>query len=313
MYENSILNDIKNIDNIVIAGHTNPDGDAIGATFAFAQVMKKLGKNPIILLESVAEKFSYINGAQYLYEGKLEELEPQAFFAIDCGDLNRLGDVESVFKKSRLTYNIDHHISNTNFADKNIVNGSASSASEMVYDLVKDMCDMDVDIATAIYTGIIFDTGGFKHNSTGVHTHQVAAELIGLGVDSSKIHSKVLYEHTIPQVEIFNVALNNLRIDGTLAYSTLSFDEMEKCNTKSGDLDGIVEYLLNIKGIEVSALVSEKARDKVKISLRSNGVDVNYIAGKFGGGGHKQAAGAGYDGSLNDALTDLVAEIKRNL
>lgn len=312
MYKNNIINDIKNCETIVISGHTNPDGDAVGATFAFAQAMKAMGKKPIILLEKYADKLNYIKGGEYVYRGNYDELNPEIFFALDCGDKSRLGEAEAVFERAKLTYNIDHHISNTNYGDINIVNGFASSASEIVYEILKDICAIDKDMAVAMYSGIIFDTGGFKHSSTSKRTHQIAGELLELGVDSADIHSKILYEHTLPQVKVFSKALDNMSIEDGIAYTTLSVEEIDNCNAEFSDLDGIVEYLLNIAGIDVSVLITQRSSDMVKISLRANSTDVNYVASKFGGGGHKLAAGASYSGTLQETIKLVLTEIKGN-
>lgn len=314
MYNNNILNDIKNIQTVYIAGHFNPDGDAVGACFAFALAMAKLGKNPVVLLDKYADKFNMLNGSQYVYGGEYSKLEPEIFFSIDCGDKDRLGRALPVFEKAKTKYNIDHHISNNNFGDYNIVNAKASSASEIVYEILSKITDIDKDIASAIYSGILFDTGGFMHNCTSKRTHQIAGELVEKGIDTPFIHSKILKEHTLTQVRVFNKALENLVVENCIAFTKLTDAEIKGCGADPSDLDGIVEYVLNIDGVRVSMLATERNENMVKLSFRSRTIDVNSVAALFGGGGHILAAGAGVkDRELNDVVNEAFNELKARL
>ncbi len=314
MYKNNILNDIKDIQTVYIAGHLNPDGDAVGACFGFALAMAKLGKKPVILIDKYDKKFNLLKGKEYIYEGDYKDLEPEIFFSIDCGDKARLGRALPVFEKAKIKYNIDHHISNNNFGDCNIVNGSASSASEIVYELISKMVNIDKDIASAIYTGILFDTGCFMHNSTLKRTHQIAGELVEAGVDTPFIHSKIFKEHTLTQVKIFNKALENLVVKDGVSCIKLTDAEIKSCNALSSDLDGIVEYILNITGVGAAMLATERDNNFVKLSFRSRTIDVNAVASLFGGGGHTLAAGAGVSGrSLDEIADEAFNELKTRL
>jgi phosphoesterase RecJ-like protein len=315
VYENNIFDAVKAVNKVVIAGHTSPDGDAVGSTFAFAQALAQKGLKPVILLEDYAERFDFIKGSEYVFKGDYDSLKPDIFFSLDCGDKERLGRAAAVFHRAAVTYNIDHHISNEGFADYNIVNARASSASEIVYELIKDNCEITGDIATAIYSGIVFDTSGFKHNSTSQRTHIVAGELVGLGVDTAFIHAKILYEHSVSQLKVMSCALCNAHIDTELgiAYSVITKEELEGCGAVNGDTDGVAEYLLNIRGVNVSALLTQRDLKKVKISLRSKKYNVNKVAATFGGGGHILAAGASSNMSLDDTLTALIDRIKEEI
>lgn len=315
MYENDIFDRIKNVRCAAVAGHTSPDGDAVSSVFAFAAVLAQKGIKPVVLLEEYADRFDFIDGAQYLYKGDYDSLCPEIFFALDCGDKERLGRAAQVFDRAAYTYNIDHHISNTLFADTNIVNAKASSASEVIYEIIRDNCDMTQEIATAVYSGIVFDTSGFKHNSTSPRTHEVAAELVALGVDTAFIHSKILYEHSISQLKVMGKALSNARFDMEhgIAWSALNFDELAECGAKNGDTDGVAEYLLNIRGINVSALLTERERGKTKISLRSKKYNVNKVAHAFGGGGHILAAGASHSAAPAETEKLLIDKIREEI
>lgn len=311
LYRTDILKDIDKVDRVYIAGHINPDGDAVSACFAFAMAVKKLGKTPVVLLENIPDKYNFLKGSEFWYTGDYEKLNPQLFVALDCGDKQRLGIAAEVFDKAELTYNIDHHASNVGFADIDIINGTASSACEMVFEVLTAVgVEIDYDMAVALYTGIVFDTGGFKHNSTLKRTHEISGALVEMGVPTSDIHSKLLFEHTLPQVKLLNTALTNMKLEEKIAYSYLTLDEINSCGASFSDLDGITEYLLNITGIEISLLITQREEDFVKLSFRSRGLTINQVAMEFGGGGHKLAAGAGCKGEIKEILEKALISLK---
>ncbi len=313
MYENSILKDIENVQTVYITGHINPDGDCIGSAFGFALAMAELGKKPVILIEDYAERFDILEGRQYVYRGDYDELCPDIMFSIDCADKARLGEAEKVFERAKYTYNIDHHISNTCFADVNIVNGRASSACEVVYEIIKDFVNIDKDIASALYTGILTDTGGFRHNSTSERTHQIAGKLVSSGVDTPLIHTKFLMEHSLTDVKIFVKAIEKMKLEDGIAYTYVTAEDMALCGASSKNLDAVVGYLLNTEGAEVSVFASERAEGIAKLSFRSKSADVNEIASIFGGGGHILAAGAAVKGNVREVLDMAVNEVRKRL
>lgn len=305
-----VINAIKNAQTIVLAGHISPDGDAVSSNFALALAIKKMGKNPIILLEKYADTYSFLKGHNFVATNC--NIKPELFISLDCGSISRLGQFEEVFKNAEKTINIDHHSDNNNFGDFNVVNKKASSTSEVVYEIISNMEDIeiDLDIATAIYTGIVFDTCGFKHNSTGKRTHQIAGELIEKGVDNSYIHTNLIYTHTLANSRLLAKAIQNIEIYGKLAISTISKNEiLNECMATYEDLEGISGYLLDIKGMEVSVFLYEKEDESIKASFRAKEFNVNAIAKKFGGGGHILASGATFNTSLCEAKEAILKEI----
>lgn len=298
---------------IVLGTHINPDGDAVCSTLAFAQALKIMGKNPIVLMESYSDKYKFIKGSEFIYTGNYDEINPDVFIALDCGDKHRLGVAESIFEKAKITFNIDHHISNNNFGDNNIVNPNASSSSEIVFQIIRNFSAINKDIAAAIYTGIISDTSGFKHNSTTSETHKVAEQLLKYNIPFSDIQSKILYNHTIAEVKVFTKALQNLEINNKISCTTLTEDEIKSCGATTKDLDGIVQYILNIDNIEVSVFLYQKDNGNIKASLRSKSIDVNAIVSKYGGGGHKLAAGADFTSTIDEAKAKILKDIENEL
>ncbi len=314
IYENiePFIQRLEHSQNIVISGHTSPDGDAISASLSLAMALEKIGKSPIVLLEECGDTFSYIKGYDKIYRDSYEKLDNiDLFICADCGDIDRLGDAKVVFNKAKYTVNIDHHISNDSFADLNIVNPKSSSTSEIIFEIVNHIGTLDIDIATAIYTGIVFDTGGFKYSSTTKRTHEIAGELIELGVNNHDIHSIVLSMHTLENSKLLAKAIENIYIEKDIIITTLSKDEIEKCNATSKDTGAIVQYLLDTKGMNVSVFLYEKGENVLKASFRSKKIDVNKIASTFGGGGHMLASGATIlNMSLEQAKEDILKKIK---
>ena len=311
-YSNNILKDIENAEKIYIAGHVNPDGDAVGAAFALALYLKRLGKSPRVLLECIPDRFSFFFGTDMWYNGSYDDIAPDIFFAVDCGDLKRLGKAGEVFQRAKMTYCIDHHRTNEGLAQVDIINADASSASEIIYEILKQNgfnAEDDIEIASNIYAGMVFDTGGFKHNCTSRRTHEIAGALVEGGVDTSTIHSRVLYEHTLPQARLFGKALCNMQHKSGVTYTALTTADMEACGCTSQDLDGIVDFLLNLDKSECAVLVTQRSENTAKASIRSKQFPIADIVVALGGGGHKLAAGVTCDGSAAEVAEMIVEKI----
>ena len=314
IYENiePFIQKIEYSKNIVIAGHVSPDGDAISASLSLAMALEKMGKAPIVLLEECGDTFAYIKGYNKIYRDSYENLDDvDLFICADCGDIDRLGEAKAIFEKAKYTVNIDHHISNDSFADLNIVNPKSSSTSEIMFEIVNHIGALDLDIATAIYTGIVFDTGGFKFNCTTKRTHEIAGELIEIGVDTHNIHSIVLSIHTLENSKLLAKAVENIYIENDIIVTTISKEEIEKCQATSKDTGAIVQYLLDTKGMNIAVFLCEKEENVLKASFRSKTIDVNKIASTFGGGGHMLASGATIlNMSLEQAKQDILEKIR---
>lgn len=308
-------------DSLVLAGHTNPDGDAICSCFAFGIALEKLGKKPKILLEKFGDTYDHVKGHHLIYEGSYDELTPRVMISLDCADLERLGDAKAVFDRSAEKICIDHHISNTNFANINMVDKETSSTSQLVYEILLELSKqenldiIDKDIATTIYSGIIFDTAGFKHNCTTPRTHQIASELLKFGVDTSDIHARILYSRSLESARLLSKSIQNGELLNDVFITTLSKHEiLEKCQASYDDLEGISAYFQDLKEANVSVFLYERLDGDIKISFRSKSIDVNQIANKFGGGGHILASGAKLKNiSLEDAKDKILEEIKNSI
>lgn len=315
----NIFEEVKNAKTIGISGHVRPDGDCIGSCMGLYLYLKKVcpGARVQVMIEKPADIFSCINDIEEInsdFEPITEEFD--VYIALDA-EKSRLGEAEKFFDKAKKKINIDHHISNAKGSgDINYIVPGASSTSELIYQVIADKSEIDVQIAKALYIGIIHDTGVFQYSNTSPETLRIAAELIAYGFDFSEIIDKTFYEKTYLQNQILGRALleSILFMDGRCVVSVISKKTMSFYNAKPYDLDGIVSELRNIKGVECAVFMYQTDDMEYKVSLRSGGiVNVAEIAALFGGGGHVKAAGVTMKGTFYDIINKLSEQIEKQL
>ncbi|STO31629.1 Bifunctional oligoribonuclease and PAP phosphatase nrnA [Fusobacterium necrogenes] len=304
-----IKEEILNRENIVITSHVSPDGDAIGSGLALTLGLKKLGKKVRFILQD-----KYPDNVSFLKESNIAEIynpdEKYDFdlaICVDSATNERLGKAQKLLE-NRFVINIDHHISNPSYGDLNHVE-EISSTSELVYKFLK-FCDieLDVNMAEALYTGLINDTGNFSHNNVTAKTFEMATELKALGVDNSKIVREFFNTRTMAAVKLLGKAMFDMKYepDKKLVYYFMSRAELDKYNGRKEDTEGIVEKLISFKDAEVSLFLREDKLGVIKGSLRSkHNIDVNAIASLFNGGGHRKAAGFTTELSA-DEIVDII-------
>ena len=293
---------------IAIAGHVSPDGDAVASCIALATGIKKLGKTPVVLLESYPGRYTFLGLHEFVKFDGHENIAPDLFICCDCGTKGRMGQAEAVFDECENTVVIDHHIINNGYGKINLVRANASSTCEIVFDLIEFMGLMDKNIATALYTGIIFDTGGLRFNSTSPETMRKVAALMEYGVPFTEVFTRTMLIHSIEEVKIFSTVVGKIEFFKNLpiVYSTVTLAEMKAANAHKEDLEGIVEYMLNTKGAEVAVFIYQTGENTAKASFRSIEFDVNKIASNWDGGGHVNAAGAAVNLPLNEAVVEVM-------
>lgn len=312
----NILEECKSAKTIGIGGHIRPDGDCVGSCMSLYLYLKKeLPEAEIdVFLQKPADIFSCIEGVEEIHTDFVSEKQYDVFFALDC-EKARLGDAEKFFDDAKKTVNIDHHISNMGSGDLNYIVPDASSASELVYDLLeKDK--INEAIAKAIYIGIIHDTGVFQYSNTSPKTLQTAAELIKFGFDFPKLIEETFYQKSYVQNQILGRALleSILFMHGRCVVSSVDKKTMDFYNVDSKDLDGIVNQLRNTKGVDCAVFMYETGVLEYKVSLRSNEkVNVAKVAEYFGGGGHVRAAGCTMKGTFHDVINNLSLHIEEQL
>lgn len=314
-----ITEEVRNAGSIAVGGHIRPDGDCVGSVMGLYLYLKKeLPEAEIdVYLEKPAEIFDCISHIEDIKSefnnvdtGKIYDV----FIVLDCAD-DRLGEVRALYEKARKKINIDHHISNPGCGDVRIVEPERSSTAELLYDLM-DPAVVDEEIARALYIGIIHDTGVLRYSNTAPHTLQVVSELIKFGFDFSKIIDDTFYEKTYVQTQIMGRAiLESVRfMHDKCIVSMVSRRMMDFYQVTPQDLDGIVNQLLAVKGVECAIFMYEIRTLEYKISMRSKGrVDVAGVAMRFGGGGHVRAAGCTMNGTYHDNINNLAIGIAEQL
>lgn len=308
---------LENVNTLCITGHVRPDGDCVGSCLGLFLYLKKNypGVDVQLYLEEPSEKLAFMEGFDQINSLYPDHDDYDLMICLDSASRDRIGKAEKYFKKAKHTINIDHHVSNTMFADENYVDGQSSSASEEIYKFMEPEL-IGRDTAIALYTGIIYDTGVFKYPSTSPLTMQIAGELMKHDIPTDRIIDESFYAKTYEENKIFGYAVLNshLACDGRVIYSTITQKELKEFGVSSKELEGIVSQLRLTKGVVAAAFLYETPAGDIKLSLRSiDPFDVNVVAQQFGGGGHIRAAGATINGTLEDSVTQVLAAMEKNL
>lgn len=314
---NDLFSRIKEAETIAVGGHIRPDGDCVGSCVALYLYLKKNypDKKVSVYLDHVPQEFLFLTGTDEVVSAKGVEACFDLFISLDCGDLSRLGDAQALFEQAKDTISLDHHITNEMFAKTNLVEADRSSTSEFLYEFLEPE-KIDKDIASALYTGIIFDTGVFRHSNTSRRTMEIAGKLMEYGIEHWKIIDGSFDQKTYIQNQILGRCLleSILVLNGSLIVSCVTQKTLDFYEATSDDLDGVVDQLRTTKGVEVALLIYETGVQEYKVSMRSNGaVDVSKIGAFFGGGGHKKAAGCTMHGSFYDVINNLTEHIEEQL
>ncbi len=301
---------------IGISGHVRPDGDCVGAVLGLQMYLKKcLPETEIkVFLEQPAEIFRELKGFGEIVSDFPEEEAFDVFFVLDTVP-ERIGEAVKYFEAAKKTINIDHHISNVGKGDVNYIRPQIGSTCELIYDLVEPD-RLDKEMAMAIYTGMIHDTGIFQYSNTSPETLKKGANLISYGFDFPKLILETFYQRTYVQSQIMGRALmESIRfMDNRCIVSSVDRKTMEFYEATPKDLDGIVNQLRNIKGIECAIFMYQIDTLEYKVSMRSSErVDVSVVAAYFGGGGHARAAGCTMRGTFYDCVNNLSLHIAEQL
>jgi phosphoesterase RecJ-like protein len=314
---------------IGIVTHRNPDGDAFGSSLALNFYLKKLGHQVDVVSPNDCPGFlKWMPGEKeiVIFEHDINRASSilercEVVFVLDFNALHRLGDVMGEFMETLepVYVMIDHHQEPDDFADFTYVDPEICSTSQMVYqfmDALGDLDLLDTDIATCLYTGILTDTGSFRFPATDSKTHRIVADLLDHGARNSEIYSKIHDVNTYDRLQLLSRALHNLVVlkPYKTAYITLSQNELNRHNFQRGDTEGFVNYALSLKNVIFAAIFIEDKKQKIiKISFRSAGsFSVNEFARKhFNGGGHINAAGGRSEMSLKDTVKEFRELLKK--
>ncbi len=294
---------------VALAVHESPDGDAGGAAAGMLDLVGRLGAVAVLYVDAGVE---LPLAAEFLPSALVAEGSPPAtatLYALDCGSAARLA-VTLGDRRGR-TVNIDHHHDNTRFGDLNLVDGDASSTSELVCEIAAALgLRFSPSAAAALYAGISFDTGHFQHSSTSAATFDCCARLVADGADPNRVY-RLLYEtRSLASLRLWARAIGRARpaAGGRALLTLLDADDFAQTGASDDETEGIVDALRGVPGVEVAALARTHGDGLVKVSLRSEGFDVSAIAGLKGGGGHRQAAGLTTAGTV-EGVTEWLSTV----
>jgi len=310
-----IAKTIKSQKKWLIVSHVRPDADAYGSSCGLKLILDKLNIVSSVVNETEnKDRYQVIPYADRVLNSISDE-SWDGVIVCDCGDRKRVGDLFlPIIEKLPLLINIDHHVSNNLFGTHNLVIPTASSTSEIIFDLSKALgVQLDGDMSTALFAGIAGDTGSFKYQSTTADTFTIGAELVKNGASPYKIHQALYGSQSLAATKLQSEALSqmNVFLNGQIAEVVVNLDLIKKYKADIEDADVLVDMARDIENIRVAVLLRQD--DEIwRVSLRSknDSDNVSKIAEKFGGGGHKAAAGFRWRGNLKDLQNSLRREIE---
>ena len=314
---------LRERDRFLLTAHEGPDGDALGSLLGMHHLLRQLGKDSVMFLAAkefpLPIEYRFLPLEEVFHEAPADMADRTIVF-LDCGNVDRM-PVEFLTAGDNFRINVDHHHDNTLFGDLNLLDTGASSTAEIVYELAIALgAEITPEIASALYVGLVTDTGKFMYENTNAHTHRIAAELIDAGVNVDDTYRR-LYEHVpVEKLRLLSRALEGIEryCDERLVVAYITDADYEATGAGEEMTEGIIDHLRAIEGTLVAALVrdlGDRGRAARKVSLRSSGgeVDVSAIARKHGGGGHKRAAGFSTDLELTELVSIVCGEVEAQL
>lgn len=292
-------------DDFLILSHIDPDGDAVGSSLGLSWALRPIGKRVTVANDSpLPVSLRFLPGWE---EVRLASELPGPFgavFVLDCSSLDRVGrsGIAAIAPGAAIAC-VDHHAGTDGFGDPRLVNVSASATAELIVEILQ-ACELPIgpEAAACLYAGIASDTGAFRFQNTTPHVLRLAARLVERGADPSRTALSLFGRKSPASLRVLGLALASLesRAAGRVSVLTISRAMFDEAKAAPEDADGIVQYAQSVNGALIGVLIQETAPGEVRISFRSDGsVDVNDIAGRFGGGGHRNAAGARLRGELS--------------
>ncbi|MFR2775046.1 MAG: DHH family phosphoesterase [Anaerostipes sp.] len=307
---------IQNAANIAVTGHIHPDGDCIGSCLALKQYIldNYPEKSVDVYLEPISPDFAFLSHSNEILS-QPKELTYDLFFVLDCGSEDRFAPFAEMVKQADYVICFDHHISNQGFGDEFVIDAKASATSEVLCRIFEEE-KISKECAQCLFTGIVHDTGVFKHSNTTRASMSYAGMLIERGASNTRIIDETFYQKTFAQNKLLGRALQNshLAANGNIIFSVLTEEDFHKCDAQRSDTDGIIDQLRVTKGVETAVFLYALPEGQWKVSMRSNEiVNVAEIAQSFGGGGHIRAAGCSLFGSTDKILAEIISKIEKQL
>lgn len=301
--------------NILITTHVNPDGDGVGSEVAIGNYLKAQGKQVTIVNDDPLPRyFSFLDPLHEikLYADSADHFrQVEACIVVDVSEWGRLGSIADEIQQKQIPLMcIDHHLVTSPIGDVNLIDATASSTGELIYLILNSLnAEMTMTMLEAIYVCLLTDTGSFRFNNTTGRTHRVAAELLERGVDFLRIYSRIYESYSVSRSRLMGELLRDMRFecDNQIAWYVLSQDRLRETGAALWETEGFSELPRFIDGVQMSLMFTEANHLTTKVSFRSKGIiAVNTLAGIWGGGGHKYAAGAVLPFSLEKTIQIVI-------
>lgn len=309
-----VLKEIEQHDKFLITTHVKPDGDAIGSLLATAEVLEQAGKNVELYCQDTLTHWqNMLPGAHRIHNQIQSPLDTfEAAIILDCGDLSRIGEYQDGIATIPVLINIDHHLTEKPFTELRLGNTSASSTSELLFDLFDTWnIRWTPSIATNLYVGIFTDTGSFRFSNTTERCFEMASFLVNSGAKPAEIAQNIYGQCHINRLKLLCLVLNTLELvcDGKISHITASQEMFAKTDTSARDTEDFINFPRSLRGIKIAIFFREEKNGLINVSLRSLGeVNVARFAGEFDGGGHWNAAACRF---RNSSLDNVKREILR--
>lgn len=309
---NAARNKISLATRVAIFSHLRPDGDAVGSVLGLGFALEAAGKQvQMVFSDGIPESLRHLKGVERI-SGTVK-WPVDCVIVLDCSDLERVGKAISEYGTPDI--NIDHHITNLEFAHVNLVDGQAAATAEI---LAKHLGDLGLsappNALDALLTGILTDTLGFRTSNVSPNTLRLAADIMEAGANLPELYKKALSQRSLNALRYWGAGLSQVMCDGRLIWTTLSLEDRKLAGYPGHDDADLINILGTVRDVDIVLVFIEQSKDSVKISWRAqNGFDVSQVALQFGGGGHRAASGAEVKGTLSDVQKSVLEATKKIL
>ena len=303
---------LRTLENVAILTHRNPDGDCLGSAAALCRMLRSLGKRAKVLCsDPVGDKFTrWMNSLDDVFT-------PETYVSVDVATPELLGNYHALGEEGKVVLCIDHHPTNSGYAHASYVDRFAAATAEIIFRLAKPLgVTIDKETATALYIGVLTDTGCFQFSNTTPATHRIAARLMALGAPAEELNRAFFGIKSRGRLALEATALDSLRYEanGQVAIMTVTEEMRVKANVSDSDLDGLSALPRQIEGVEIGIMLREKDENLWRVSVRTNTTaDASALCATFGGGGHIRAAGCTVTGELSDVIARLTEACEKEL
>ncbi|HSA07554.1 MAG TPA: bifunctional oligoribonuclease/PAP phosphatase NrnA [Candidatus Gastranaerophilales bacterium] len=316
-----VVEEIKKAKRIIIFHHMAPDGDALGSALALREILEQLDTVHIVdnvITSYIPDVYKYLPDVDKFRKPDDDSLYNtyDLGITVDCASKDRLGEATELFNNAKKTVCIDHHVSNTGFADIDLIETSVSATGEIIFSLIELLnARLDKNIATNLYTSILTDTGGFKFENTKPETFRICADLVEAGADPVEIYKNCYEIKSLSMVKLHARVIDRAVVseDQKIIYGVIKRDVLNELDASDDFIDGITESLRQVKDVEVALIFKETLKKTTRVSFRSNGLDVCKIANFFGGGGHKLAAGCLIEKNIEESIKDVLSIVEKQI